>query len=331
MVRLGIALMGFVGLLLAQADSPVSFAVDYFYQNVFLSDTANVVLEFTLKDCVPKDGSIDGTIEFGDSLPAQKLEHITCGRWRVPHTYFSVPDGPAILKLGDSTLETPVDVSEPMPVPPPPGLGGGGGGACGDQKCTAGETKTSCPADCDGGGGGGATCGDGQCTPGKEDNNSCPADCPKPADVMKEYTLKLERTKFGLSGYRALFTLNQGEIIDVFPLSPFKVLGQYSNENYCPPTNKQACKFFSYVDTTNEAEKNMVWKEKTNINLATIKVKNAPDKPKLEILRADDMGPYGVFDGSVANPVGKIPAECFCLVDLTSANNDCPATTQCPL
>src|SRR3989338_2520084 len=303
MVRLGIALMGFVGLLLAQADSPVSFAVDYFYQNVFLSDTANVVLEFTLKDCVPKDGSIDGTIEFGDSLPAQKLEHITCGRWRVPHTYFSVPDGPAVLKLGDSTLETPVDVSEPMPVPPPPGLGGGGGGACGDQKCT----------------------------PGKEDNNSCPADCPKPADVMKEYTLKLERTKFGLSGYRALFTLDQGEIIDVFPLSPFKVLGQYSNENYCPPTNKQACKFFSYVDTTNEAEKNMVWKEKTNINLATIKVKNAPDKPKLEILRADDMGPYGVFDGSVANPVGKIPAECFCLVDLTSANNDCPATTQCQL
>ena len=322
MIRLGIALMGFVGLLLAQAGSPVSFAVDYFYQNVFLSDTANVVLEFTLKDCVPKDGSINGTIEFGDSSPAQKLERITCGRWRIPHTYFgddkSPKTYPATLKIGAKTLTTTVSVAEPMTAPPPPGLEGG---------------ATQPPGNGDGNGnadGGGATCGDGQCAPGKEDNNSCPADCPKP-DVVKEYTLKLERTKFGLSGYRALFTLEKGEIIDVAPLSPFKVLGQYSNENYCPPTNKQACKFFSYVDTTDEAEKNMVWKEKTNINLATIKVKNAPDKPKLEILRADDMGPYGIFDGSVPNPVGDIPPECFCLVDLTSANNDCQAATQCPL
>jgi MYXO-CTERM domain-containing protein len=51
--------------------------------------------------------------------------------------------------------------------------GGSTGPVCGDGACDAGETQTSCPADC---GGVGPICGDGTCGPG-ETATSCPADC----------------------------------------------------------------------------------------------------------------------------------------------------------
>ncbi len=44
---------------------------------------------------------------------------------------------------------------------------------CGDGVCVAGETATTCPADC-------PICGDGICGKG-ENNHLCPADCAKPA------------------------------------------------------------------------------------------------------------------------------------------------------
>lgn len=307
MFRFGFALFGFIGLLFAQAGLG-GFKIEYFYQNVFLSDTANVVLEFRLSECVG-EVAVEGTIEFGDGK-TEILTRIGCGRWRVPHTYFAKKDesGPktytAILKLGDKSAETQVAVAEPMPTQaiafpsqpttPKPSTGEGNGGG--------------------GGGGGGAP---------------APKPAPEP-DETKDYTLKLERTKLGLSGYVAMVKVAEGEITGIEPIV-FDGLGLYTDKGFCPPGNKTTCKFFAYIDHTDPQEKAVVWKEKTNIQLAKIKTKNVKTLPTLEILRANDMGPFGIFDQSVVNPVGDIPKECFCIVDTNASNNTCQAASQCPL
>jgi hypothetical protein len=51
---------------------------------------------------------------------------------------------------------------------------GGDGGTCGDNKCDADETETSCPADCKPV----VRCGDNKCD-ATETTESCPSDCPE--------------------------------------------------------------------------------------------------------------------------------------------------------
>lgn len=58
-----------------------------------------------------------------------------------------------------------------------PQTGGGGGGTCGDNKCDADETATTCPEDCKPNN----PCGNGTCDSG-ETTATCPADCPAPVD-----------------------------------------------------------------------------------------------------------------------------------------------------
>lgn len=106
----------------------MNFTVDYFYQNQFLSNGPNVVFEFRLSGCKAQSSTpaLKGTINFGDGK-SQALTNLNCERWRVPHTYYSKPAGPATLTVPGGSAKAGVTLAAlaTAPSPAPSQIGGG--------------------------------------------------------------------------------------------------------------------------------------------------------------------------------------------------------------
>lgn len=137
MLRLSLLLVAGIGWLLAQAAPPLS--LEYFYQNKFLSNGAEVVFEFKVDNCTPGT-QMSGTFDFGDGQ-SQALSHVNCERWRVPHTYYATASAAKLKLDGLPETSTPVDLAGPPETPPKQLIYSGGGGNPGDtgaKKSTGG-------------------------------------------------------------------------------------------------------------------------------------------------------------------------------------------------
>ncbi len=146
MLRLSLLLVAGIGWLLASVYGGGPLQLNYFYQNMFLSNGAEVVFEFKIDGC-DSQTQLSGTFDFGDNSAPQTLTHINCERWRIPHTYYTSQPGEATLTLtgvAGLPLSIPVDLNGPPKTPPKQLIYSGGGSNPGDTGAKK-NTSTSQP------------------------------------------------------------------------------------------------------------------------------------------------------------------------------------------
>lgn len=77
--------------------------LQYCYFNRFLSEpVTGKSVQFEFKACEPANKKLTAEIDWGDGAP-QTVERVICGRWRIPHIYYSVGDKTAKITIKETS------------------------------------------------------------------------------------------------------------------------------------------------------------------------------------------------------------------------------------